>query len=242
MANEQGPGGFPPPPPPPVPPPPPTPTYAPPPPPGFSGGRTGPPWESGAAFPDSYIETLRGVATDPNTFFANMRLTGGLGAPLTYALIGLVGASVLRGMLSMLMPFMSFGGMTSFGAIFIVLPIILTCGLFIGSGIYHVLLGLLGGAKQPFEATFRTVAYGWGTTYLASVVPFCGSMVAALWTLYVLVVGLSKAHDTSTNTALMAVLIPTVVCCGLAALAGIMFGIGIAALAGGAASGLFSGH
>lgn len=224
MANE-GPGGF----------PPPLPPLA------SAMPRTGPPWESGAAFPQSYLDTVREVLTDPNTFFANMRREGGLQAPLLFAIIGLVGISLVRALLGAILPFYSFGGMATLGATFVVLPIVLTLALFVGSGIYHVILSFLGGANRPFETTFRVVAYGWGSTYLVSIVPFCGWIIAAVWTLYVLVLGLSKAQETSTNNALIAVLAPTVICCGLLSIAAFIFGLGLAALVGGASSGAFQG-
>lgn len=232
MSDDQGSSGFSPQPPPP--PPLPAPSAGP----GAGGDRTGPPWESGLAFPQSYIDTVRGVLLDPNTFFAAMRREGGLQAPLIFALIGLVGVTIIRALLSAMLPFSSLGGTMSFGASFIVMPVILTLALFIASGIYHFILQMLGGPLQPYETTFRVVAYGWGSTYLVSIVPICGGIVSAVWTLVVLVIGLSKAHDTSQNNALIAVLVPTVVCCVIGVAVAVMFGLGLAALIAGASGGM----
>lgn len=209
--------------------PPPPPPF--PPPPGAS--RTGPPWEGNAPFVQKLLDTAKGVAMDPSGFFAAMRLDGGLVNPLTYAMVGAVGAGLASSVVGAILPFVD----ASLILHVILVPCFTAVGLFLGSGIYHLVLMLLGGAKQPFEATFRVCAYTVGTTVWANVVPVCGGIVGSIWALVCLVIGLQKAHDVSTGTAVATVLIPMVLC-GLLFLVVTILGVG-AAILGGAMSGLF---
>lgn len=211
--------------------PPPPPPFPPPPPP--AGGRSGPPWEGSAPFVQRFIDTAQGLAMDPNAFFGTMRLEGGLVNPLIYAVAGAAGAGLVSALIGAVLPFVS----AAFFRHLVVVPCLTAVMLFVGSGIYHVVLMLLGGAKQPFEATFRVVAYTMGTTTWANVVPLCGGIVAAVWALVCLVLGLQRTHDVSTGTAVATVLIPAVVCV-LAAITVAIFTVGMAML-GGALSGLF---
>lgn len=208
-----------------------------------SGGRTGPAWEGTGEFAQRYVETVRGVLTDPKGFYANMRLTGGLQEPVTFALVGIgisaVASAVYSSFGSM---FGSFGfpggGMPGSGFVgTLVMTLVLgTVGLFIGAGIFHLMLSLLGAARQPFEATLRVVAYAVGATSLIGLIPFCGSIIGGLYGIYLYIVGLADVHETDMTKAAIAVLTPAVVCCVLFALlwgtiAALVFGAAAAGLA-----------
>jgi len=220
------------PPPPPLEPPPPLPPY---------GDRTGPPWEQPGPAVQRFIDTMKGVLLDPATTYARMRREGGLGPPLTYALIGVVvlvlAQALWQGLLGGLMPY-GMGGAEYGGGLLgtlVFLPLFATLGLFVGSGLYHLVLMLLGGQKYPYETTFRTVAYAMGSTYPISIVPICGGVIAMVWGLIVTIIGLAQMHETTTGKAAGAVLIPALVCCLIAFLIGgaaIMAALGIAAAMG----------
>ena len=66
-------------------------------------------------------------------------------------------------------------------------------------------------------------------------IPACGGLIAGLWGLYAVMIGLSKTQEISTGKAAAAVLIPIVICCVLGAILGALFGM--AALFGAAALG-----
>jgi hypothetical protein len=223
----------------------PTPSQFPtPPPPIPPGARTGPPWEQPGEPLQRFVDTMKGVLLDPMVTFTQMRREGGLGAPLAYFLIGLLVATAaslvwhLVG-LGMRLP-MSMGGgaaemtgaMAGLGFVLIVLPICQVLGLFIGSGIIHLVLMLFGGAKYGFEATVRTAAYSQGSVFPLFLVPICGNMVAGIWALVCMVIGLAQMHDTTIGKAAAAVIIPIVVCCGLL----IAFGAAFIAMIGLAAA------
>lgn len=208
-----------------------------------SGGRTGPAWEGTGEFAQRYVDTVRGVLTDPKGFYASMRLTGGLQTPVTFALVGLGINAVASAVYSSFgSAFGSFGfpgggGMPGSGFVsMLVLSLVLgTIGLFIGAGIFHLMLSLLSAARQPFEATARVVAYGVGATSLIGLIPFCGGIIGGLYGIYLYIVGLADVHDTDMTKAAIAVLTPAVVCCVLFAL---LWGTIAALIFGAAAAGL----
>ena len=106
---------------------------------------------------------------------------------------------------------------------------------FLGAGIVHLMLLLLGGARRGFEATFRVVCFSQATALLFVIpiflVPFCG-MAVVVWALVLYVIGLAQAHQIGHGQALAAVLLPVVaLCCCCAGLVATFAGA-IASLAG----------
>jgi hypothetical protein len=200
--------------------------------------RSGLPWDARATkgLVSAFIETLQMVLTRPSEAFTMMQREGGLGDPLLYAIIG----GSMGGIVSFLfsLGFQSlglFGGrhnaftaMAGMGigslAFIIFLPVLITIGLFIGSAIVHVCLMIVGGAKQTFETTFRVVAFTQGSTGPLQMFPICGGLIAGVWALVLNCIGLARAHETDTGRAVLAVLLPLIVCCGGGLLLAIMFG------------------
>jgi hypothetical protein len=207
--------------------------------------RSGLPWDQRhtKGFFAAFIETLQMVLTRPSDAFTAMSREGGLGEPLLYGLIGSSFGYLFYLLFIFFMPslvFMGSGdrhnalaGMFGMGAglIFAIIfvPIVLTIGIFIGAGILHVCLMIVGGAKQPFETTFRVVCFSTGSTYPLMIVPFCGSSIAGIWSLVLHCIGLGRAHETETGRAVLAVFLPLIVCCGVGIICLMIFG-GIGAL------------
>ena len=188
--------------------------------------RNGPPWEAGASF-DSFLATARSALMNPGDFFGAMRREGGLGAPLLYGLIGFSAGMIISTVYQRFLKGFGVPGIpveaseaaaSLFGVIVVICiaPVIALVSLFIGSGIYHLLLMLLGGARQPFETTFRVVAYASGSTSLINIVPVCGFVAAPIWNIIATIMGLARAHEVSTGKAAAAVLLPMVICCVVA--------------------------
>jgi hypothetical protein len=109
-------------------------------------------------------------------------------------------------------------------------PVLVIVGMFIVSGILHLSLMIVGGARKPFETTFRVVCFSSGSTSLLSMIPFCGGMIAGVWNIVVECIGLARAHEIDTGKAVMAVLLPIIVCCGGLILLGILGGFGALSL------------
>ena len=200
--------------------------------------QTGLPWDrrQELGFFNAFIETLKLVLMNPGVAFTRMRTEGGLSEPLIYALIGGSAGFIVYFLFSVFLS--SFGIMSDrnalagmmglgVGTIFMVIlmPLILAAGLFLASGILHLCLMLVGGATRSFEATFRVVCFAGGSAYTIMIVPFCGGAIAGIWCTVLECIGLSRAHNTSTGKAVLAVLLPLIVCCGGGFLLAMMFGV-----------------
>jgi hypothetical protein len=200
--------------------------------------RSGLPWEhrQERGFFNAFVETLVMVLTKPGEAFSVMKREGGLGEPLIYALIG----GCLGGIVSILFSLGlqsvgffanrhdTFGAMAGMGAgsvAFIVLvPLFVIVGLFLGSAVVHLCLMIVGGANQPFETTFRVIAFSQGSAGPLQMIPVCGGLISGVWALVCNCIGLARAHDTDTGRAVLAVFLPVIVCCGGIILIAFTFG------------------
>ncbi len=202
-----------------------------------SGGSTPPmnPWEDRArlGFVSAFIATTKQVLSSPGDFFSRINVTGGMGGPLIYAVLvgylGMVASSVYGLILNLVSPTLmssilgerfpqeAFGQTAlssglAFAMTIVLGPLFILVGLFIGAGIVHVGLLLVGGAQRGFEATLQTVCYSQATAVI-QLVPACGWLIAPLWTIVIYIIGASRAHQISTGKAALGVLLPFVLCC-----------------------------
>lgn len=197
-------------------------------------GRGKTPWEDEAT-----QWTFRGLAATlksslfhPSEFFRRMNVTGGMTAPLVYAVItGMAGIMlfdfwqiVLRESGPAFLPSQlheAAGGdllsRVGMGIVAVIMPFLVIGGIFIAAGLLHLLLLTVRGAKNGYEATFRAVAYAYGTNILMAI-PFCGLVLAAIWNIVVVIIGLKEAHGTTGGKAMFVVLFPLILCCASAVL------------------------
>ena len=209
--------------------------------------RHGPTWErrNELGMVPAAWQTLKEVLTKPAETFATMRREGGLGGPLLYnVILGSIGgiASLIYNSV------MQFAGIsqqqsTTQGALLaagfgmgtivifaVLMPLFIAVFAFVYSGVLHLSLMICGGAKQPFETTFRVYNYSSGAAGALQVVPVCGAVVSTVWALVCMCIGMAKAHEITTGRAVLAVLLPTIVCCiGAFALIGAIIGLAIGA-------------
>jgi len=202
--------------------------------------RSGLPWDDRQqkGFFSAFIETLQMVLTRPAEAFIAMRREGGFGEPLIYAVIGASAGAIVQFLFSLALHSVgivanqrnAFAGMAGMGigsvGFIILFPLVLIIGLFIGAGIIHLCLMLVGGAKQPFETTFRVLAFSQGSIGVLQMIPICGWLIAAVWGLVVNCIGLARAHETDTGRAALAVMLPVIVCCGGGLVLAMMVGFG----------------
>lgn len=192
---------------------------------GTSG--SGLPWEhrQELGLVKAFFDTVIMLLTKPAEAFGMMKTEGGLMDPLLFALIGGCAGMVVAFLFQLVFQsvgFMAsrdsaiFGMGTGMWMIFglIAMPVMFVCWLFIWSGILHLCLMMLGGAKRPFEATLRVVCFSSGSAYLLGIVPFCGRVVAPIYNIVLQCMGIARAHEIDTGKAVMAVLLPVLVCCG----------------------------
>jgi hypothetical protein len=188
------------------------------------------PWERRAeiGFFPGLFETIRAVLLEASKAFSAMPITGGLGAPLFFfVLVGSIGGLagfVYQAVLNSINPsstpqdaaMMALLGSTAvIGGSIMVMPILLAAVAFITSAMIHLALMVVGAANRPFEATFRVVCYSGGATAVLQLLPVCGAFAATIWNFIVVVIGISAVHKIGTGRAAVAVLLPTLLCCGL---------------------------
>ncbi len=190
------------------------------------------PWEDPARTStfERFVETVKLLATRPGEAFAGMPTTGGIGSPLLYAIvvgwIGIAIAVVWNTLFQgMWIPFMGSGeeaaiaaGFTAAWAVGLVIlaPIFVIIGVFICAAVLHLMLMIVGGANNGFEASVRVVCYA-QTAQLAGIIPICGGLVSLVWAIILYVFGLAAAHRTTQGKAALAVALPVVLCCAFMA-------------------------
>jgi hypothetical protein len=210
---------------------------------------SGLPWERREAlgFFNGFVQTVTMILTRPTEAFSVMRPAGGLSDPLLFGVIGgsigaivwiLVSAAIhsfgWAAAFSQQGSFENLMGASFSGAMLVVrilvTPIFITIGLFIWAGLVHICLMLLGGANKTFETSFRALSYAYGATALFCIIPCCGGLIALIWGLIADCIGISRSHGTDTGRAVIAVLLPIIVCCGGVFVVCVMLGVGVGAL------------
>jgi hypothetical protein len=193
---------------------------------GGAGGSEGPPPGSGGPSPgpsrsaaatefrytdpvQTFIATVQAVVLRPVDFFRGILRQGDFINPLIFAIICYEVAAILGGLLNLV----GIGADQGFGgfiASIILAPIFAAIGLFIFSGILHLLVMLIVGSRNGgFEATFRVVAYS-AVTSLVSWIPIIG-WILSLYGIYLGIVGVREMHNTTTGKAAIVVLIPAAI-------------------------------
>lgn len=189
---------------------------------------SGLPWEhrEQLGFFTAFFHTVSLLITRPGEAFTRMRPEGGLSGPLLFGLVGGCASYVVSVVFQVLLE--TIPGYPGDNALFhlfglspwivalilsVLSPVSVLLGLFIGGGILHLCLMLVGGAKRSFETTMRVVCFTGGSANLFSMIPVCGWLIALVYTLVLECIGLTRAHEITTGKALLAVLLPLFVCC-----------------------------
>lgn len=182
--------------------------------------RNGAPWEnrSETGFAQGTYGTIKEALFSPTTFFRGLTFNNGIREPLAFGLlVGAVGNmfGIFWPVLMMSGGLFPFGeaifGHLTVGLIFLVMvvavPVCVTLSMFIYSAIIHLLLMIVGGGKNRFEATFRVVAYSQAAQAL-DLIPVVGSWIGGIWQLIIQVIGLREIHNISYLRVFMAFLLP----------------------------------
>ena len=219
------------------------PPYGPPP----GGGGWGPPPPGGPGQPapfaerarlgfvSAFFETWKLVATQPEQFFARVRIdqtwtavlfgviasTVGNAAAAVYSYLSGKQAMVAIEQMVQKMPedqakfFELYSHALTGGALLaqvILAPVLAFIGIYVGAAIVHLLLLLFRGAGRGFDATLTAVAYVTGLNLLLAV-PACGSLIAVVWSAVALIIGLAAVQRCGTGRAALAVLAPLALVC-----------------------------
>ncbi len=178
----------------------------------------------------AYWQTWKAVLTFPGRFFANLEVPGALWGPFLFGLItGLVGSLInmmwqvalleRNPTLQSLLSNLDAPASRVIPVLVALLPLAVSLQLFFLAGVYHVMILLLSGGGKGFSGTFGVVCYA-AAPDLFYAVPFCGGIVAGIWSLFLTIVGLREVHQISGSRAALAVLVPLLSCimAGLVAL------------------------
>lgn len=181
--------------------------------------RTGAPWENRSEIGlwQGIFQTCKAVLFSPETLFKELTYGAGKKEPFAFGLLtGSIGSmlgffwqSLIPG--SLLILGHSFLSQFAIGiiALFVLamIPLMVAIGIFIYSAILHLLLLIVRGANNGFEATFRVVAYS-QAAQVVGVIPFVGGWIGGIWQLIIQVIGLREIHETSYLRVILAFVIP----------------------------------
>lgn len=154
----------------------------------------------------------------PAHFFSRMPLKGGLVNPLLYAvmvqsagnMVGYLGSFVVPN------PFLAQVKLSAGATVTLALLIPPLAFLWVvaWSLLLHSSLFLVAGSSKDFEATLRLVCYC-SSADLLNAIPVAGGLIALIWKLYMLIIGVRQIHDVSWGRSAAAVFLPLLVCCGV---------------------------
>lgn len=153
----------------------------------------------------------------PRQFFRSMPVPGPIGpAFLYYLIVGVVAAAINLYWSSVArVVFGTISGQTlgleAWSPLlnFLFAPIGLVLGISIAFVVIHLMLLILGGARQGAGTTFRVLCYSYGPT-LFSIVPVLGGLVGSIWLIVLCIIGLREAHRTDGWRVGLAIVLPVV--------------------------------
>ncbi len=166
----------------------------------------------------SVFATLKAVLFSPETFFHSSDIRGGIREPFAFGLL-MGSASTMfslfwkflvlsGGLMAVDLPL--FGQRTAWFVFLILLvfvPVFVAVSMFIFAAILHLMLLLVRGGGNGFEASFRVIAYAQAAQIWA-MIPFLGGWVGFIWQFIVQVIGLREIHRTSYLRVIAAFVIP----------------------------------
>jgi hypothetical protein len=196
-------------------------------------GRRGLPWERDPST-ESFYDTMRYVLFAPQDAFDDMRRRG-LGSPLGYYVLSSVLLSFLvvvelfalmliyvlasaafihaetgQNLTIRWVPLAVAFGVSSVAAVAMGL-VEGICGGLLKAAVFHMLLLACGAANAGFTATYRVVAFGYGSIVFLLLIPVLGPFFALVMHFLVLTSGFARAHETSRTRSLLAVLGATLI-------------------------------
>jgi hypothetical protein len=185
----------------------------------------------------AWLQTWKLVALEPARFFRLVRadqigpalLFGVIGASIGTIVSGVFGFVSGNAALAAMRPFLErmreqgmdpdllqaiTGGAT--GTILVAqvvfAPVFALVGIYLLSGLFHLVLLLVKGAPRGFNGTVTVVAHAYGL-YVLTALPMCGGLVALVWFTVAAIVGLSELHRSPTWKGALAVFSPLLLMC-----------------------------
>lgn len=168
-----------------------------------------------------FWDKIKYIFSDPNIFFEKIKSEQGIkNSILMYAIVGaffsVISYAFSFGMMSMISG--SYGSsIGSFGFFYFALPfVILIIGLimaFLYSGLIHTIMIAFKG-EGTYSNSYNVYAYSMVPYLILSVVPLIG-FLAIIYSIILMIIGISKVHNVSKGKATLACLLPAVLVIGL---------------------------
>ncbi len=150
----------------------------------------------------NYIEIIRTIFTNPAGFYREMPKTGGLTEPLVFMVVMGVVAGLIRSVFGIFGLGMAGSFLVALASIILV-PIFIAIFGFIGAGILFLIWKLMG-SQEPFEVSFRCLAYATAispVTAVLNIVPYIGPVIGILLMTYLLVIASVEVHQIQARSA-----------------------------------------
>ena len=185
--------------------------------------RNAAPWENRSELGlwQGIYKTFKAVLFSPEIFFRSLAFNAGIVEPLAFGtLVGSIGS-----MFSLFWQLLMWSGLvltygeSMFGQftigvilliIMVIIPVLWVTWIFVSSGITHLLLLIVRGGENGYEATLRVVSYS-QATQIWSLIPFVGGTIGWIWQLVVQIIGLRHIHRTPYLRIIVAFLIPVAI-------------------------------
>jgi hypothetical protein len=173
------------------------------------------------AFVENLVEKIKKIIFNPNEFFESIKLEAGIMEAFKFFVIVALVYLVFTLILSFISISILFSGLFGVGSFSGLLPGIAGIGfpifsyiaqlvaIFVEAAIIYFFAMLFGG-KGDYSATYKALAYAATPFLLAGWIPFLG-IIAALYSFYLAIVGISKLHQVSMGRAFVILIIPVVI-------------------------------
>ena len=190
------------------------------------GAAVMPPWErrNELGFVGAFFGQCKVVMSEPTAYFERVDTNETRWDSLVFAIIiqvlvavstwifmGLIFGAMFAGQqeaqAEMFGPFAAAMSPGIFQVLFA--PVGAVLGMFIGAGLFHVMLLIMKQAKRPFHQTVRHYCYA-NAPGVLGVIPIVGGL-AGIWSIVLTVFMIKHVHRTTWGTAVAAVLVPFVV-------------------------------
>ena len=217
----------------------------------WGGPRPGLPWENERQTIGCWFKTTGVLIGSPTQAFSLMRREGGLGTPILYAIYGMglpvIAAAMVITPIGLVIALVAGGddklniaaavlglSLAITAAVAVWLVIEATLFTIIRAAFLHLMLLIVGGGRHGFETTFRVVSYTRGSLFWCILIPipYLNLMIMGIWSLVILIIGLSRAHEISGGKAALAIFLPAIAVIGLmlvALVVALLAGVGAAA-------------
>ena len=212
------------------------------------------PWEERdrLGLVEALVQTVRLLVINPSNAFSRLRRDRDITSPILFGIIlswvsvfltqiwqFVLGSAFTRlfGSLAGFETFEQQPSLVGFLVALVITPVFVVIAMFLGAGIYHLCLMVVGATENSptgFEGTLKVYAYS-QVAGLAAVVPMVGSFIYVIWAIVLAVIGYSTVHRTATGKTAIAVLMPLLLCCACALAVAVSFGAMLSAIIAGMA-------